>query len=59
MADVLYCMALIESEQMNFKAAIAYYEKILKIYSKNKNSDEYHKTRESIRKMEAELKHQL
>ena len=52
-------MALVESEMMNFKSAIEYYEKILRIYSKNKNSDEYQKAREGIRNMEKELKNQL
>ena len=48
-ADVYHNLALIEAEASNFKSAVAYYEKILKIYSKNKKSDEYVKVRESIR----------
>ena len=44
---------------MNFKNAIDQYEKILKIYSKNKNSEEYLKVKESISHLEKDLKHQL
>ena len=52
-------MALIYQSLGNFKAAIENFEKIALIYSKDKNSDEFKNTKESIKALEEGFKNHL